>query len=109
MLLNYILSRNPIKYLDPGNNDDIPFQEDILRRSKLIRGNEPGTFTGNPGIAMIGSQSAPALHITEDASRRSREHRAELLRFMREVRKVRELMLLISLVHSNDFVTQSML
>ena len=37
---------------------------------------------------MMGSQIAPALHITEDTSRRSREHRAELLRFMKEVRKV---------------------
>ena len=37
---------------------------------------------------MMGSQTAPALHITEDTSRRSREHRAELLRFMKEVRKV---------------------
>ena len=62
-------------------------KEDILRRSKLIRGNEG--VPGNPGIAAMGSQIAPALHITEDTSRRSREHRAELLRFMREVRKVR--------------------
>ena len=37
---------------------------------------------------MMGSQVAPALHITEDTSRRSREHRAELLRFMKEIRKV---------------------
>ena len=37
---------------------------------------------------MMGSQIAPALHITEDTSRRTREHRAELLRFMKEVRKV---------------------
>ena len=57
-----------------------------MRRSKLIRGNEG--VPGNPGIAMMGSQVAPALHITEDTSRRSREHRAELLRFMKEVRKV---------------------
>ena len=63
------------------------YQEDILRRSKLIRGNEG--VPGNPGIAMMGSQVAPALHITEDTSRRSREHRAELLRFMKEVRKVK--------------------
>ena len=59
-----------------------------MRRSKLIRGNEG--CPGNPGIAMMGSQIAPALHITEDTSRRSREHRAELLRFMKEVRKVIE-------------------
>ena len=52
----------------------------------MIRGNEG--CPGNPGIAMMGSQIAPALHITEDTSRRSREHRAELLRFMKEVRKV---------------------
>ena len=58
-----------------------------MRRSKLIRGNEG--VPGNPGIAMMGSQVAPALHITEDTSRRSREHRAELLRFMKEVRKVK--------------------
>ena len=62
-------------------------KEDILRRSKLIRGNEG--VPGNPGIPSMGSQLAPALYITEDTSRRSREHRAELLRFMREVRKVR--------------------
>ena len=68
------------------SNDSYNLQEDILRRSKLIRGNEG--VPGNPGIAMMGSQVAPALHITEDTSRRSREHRAELLRFMKEVRKV---------------------
>ena len=69
-----------------------------MRRSKLIRGNEG--VPGNPGIAMMGSQVAPALHITEDTSRRSREHRAELLRFMKEVRKVYNNISIITLLHT---------
>ena len=74
----------------------------------MIRGNEG--CPGNPGIAMMGSQIAPALHITEDTSRRSREHRAELLRFMKEVRKVivdikyiEENKILLDIIHTKKF------
>lgn len=57
-------------------------KEDVLRRAKLIRGTE-----GACGVAAIGSQLAPGLYITEDASRKAREARAELVRFWREIRK----------------------
>ena len=62
-------------------------KEDILRRSKLIRGFGEGTTGGKPGVPALGSQLAPGLYITEDTSRRTREQRAELVRFSREIRK----------------------
>ena len=59
-------------------------REEVLRRSKLIRG-----FDGSAGkgIRPMGTQSEPHLYITEDSSRRVREQRQELIKFSREVHR----------------------
>lgn len=59
-------------------------REEVLRRSKLIRGLDGGA---GRGVKAMGSQSEPQLYITEDSSRRVREQRQELIKFSREVHK----------------------
>ena len=58
-------------------------REEVLRRSKLIRGYSGGGVSC--GVKSIGTQSEPRLYITEDSSRRVREQRSELIKFSREV------------------------
>jgi hypothetical protein len=64
----------------PNYND----KEEILRRSKLIRGIEGSS---GHGVAALGSQLEPQLHITEESSRKVRASRQELLKFCREIHK----------------------
>lgn len=59
-------------------------REEVLRRSKLIRGLDGGA---GRGIKVMGCQSEPQLYITEDSSRRVREQRSELIKFSREVHR----------------------
>ena len=59
-------------------------REEVLRRSKLIRGFDGGA---SRGIKPMGCQSEPHLYITEDTSRRVREQRSELIKFSREVHR----------------------
>ncbi len=47
-------------------------KEEILRRSKLIRGTEGGA---GHGVAALGSQLEPQMYITEESSRRIRASR----------------------------------
>ena len=58
-------------------------REEILRRSKLIRG-----IDGGKNVKLMGTQTEPHLYITEDSSRRVREQRQELIKFSREVRQI---------------------
>ena len=59
-------------------------KEEILRRSKLIRGNDG---SAGHGVAALGSQLEPQLYITEESSRKVRASRQELLKFCREIHK----------------------
>ena len=61
-------------------------REEVLRRSKLIRGNSTPGAKGR-GVKPMGCHSEPHLYITEDTSRRVREHRSELIKFSREVHR----------------------
>ena len=61
-------------------------REEVLRRSKLIRGLSTPGASGR-GVKPMGCHSEPHLYITEDTSRRVREHRSELIKFSREVHR----------------------
>ena len=71
------------------NHFSVSFQnyndkEEILRRSKLIRGIDGGA---GHGVAALGSQTEPQLYITEESSRKIRTCRQELMKFCREIHK----------------------
>ena len=61
-------------------------REEVLRRSKLIRGLSTPGAKGH-GVKPMGCHSEPHIYITEDTSRRVREHRSELIKFSREVHR----------------------
>jgi len=61
-------------------------REEVLRGSKLIRGLSTPGASGR-GVKPMGCRSEPHLYITEDTSRRVREHRSELIKFSREVHR----------------------